>query len=62
MGFIHADKVEVHVSKGGVVCLKYPFINKNKESDFMYIEIDARILQDIVILINQMYEKLKRSN
>jgi hypothetical protein len=39
MGYIKRELVELHKSKEGNIMLRYPFVNKNGEADYMYVPI-----------------------
>lgn len=55
MGFIHQDKVEIHVSKACNLSLKYEFINKNGQKDFMYVSVSNHHIDELQRLKNQGY-------
>lgn len=47
MGYIHSKDVEVHVSKTGNICVKYKFIDRNGQQDFMYIGLNDHIIDEV---------------
>lgn len=47
MGYINQKLVMPHISNKGNICIKYPFINKNGESDIMYIGMSRQILDEL---------------
>lgn len=48
MGYVQEKDVQVHISNNGNLCLKYPFINKNNDTDFMYIPISDEIFKKLL--------------